>query len=304
LYVVPKFGGSDLDRIDRDSVKRFILDLRARGLAKNTIRLAVTTLRAVINAAVEDGLVSNNPAQGLGRFIKSERAARESSSLKPGEGELAGLQWGDIQFGDSDEDPDRYMLVQRNYDRRWSRTMLTPKSRKSRRVDRGRELRRLLLQLRDERLVKAFAQGKLDISEELVFPSDAGTPIEMNNFTARVFKPLLTNAGLRNIRFHDLRHTFGSLLIQTGASLAYVRDQMGHSSIQVTVDIYGHLIPSANISFVDMLDTLTCPQQSAIQPQQRIRKESDDLPQVLANVWLGGRDSNPDTQIQSLQSYH
>jgi len=334
LYVVPKFGGSDLDRIDRDSVKRFILDLRARGLAKNTIRLAVTTLRAVINAAVEDGLVSNNPAQGLGRFIKSEKAARESSSLKPGEverllqtareslnlreyalvftairsglreGELAGLQWGDIQFGDSDEDPDRYMLVQRNYDRRWSRTMLTPKSRKPRRVDMSRELRRLLLQLRDERLVKAFAEGKLDISEELVFPSDAGTPIEMNNFTARVFKPLLTKAGLRNIRFHDLRHTFGSLLIQTGASLAYVRDQMGHSSIQVTVDIYGHLIPSAIISFVDMLDTLTCPRQSAIQPQQRIRKESDDLAQVLGNVWLGGRDSNPDTQIQSLQSYH
>src|SRR5262249_7449522 len=107
----------------------------------------------------------------------------------------------------------------------------------------------------------------------------------------------------RNIRFHDLRHTFGNLLIQTGASLAYVRDQMGHSSIQVTVDIYGHLIPSANISFVDMLDTLTCPRQSAIQPQQRIRRGSEDFAQVLGNVWLGGRDSNPDTQIQSLQSY-
>jgi len=108
----------------------------------------------------------------------------------------------------------------------------------------SRELRRVLLQLRDERLVTAFPEGKPDISEELVFPSDAGTPIEMNNFTARIFKPVLTKAGLRKIRFHDLRHTFGSLLIQTGASLAYVRDQMGHSSIQVTVDIYGHLIPS------------------------------------------------------------
>jgi integrase len=288
----------------------------------------------VLSAALEDGLIEHNPDQGLGRFVKSEKAARESSSLKPKEverllqaaadwlslrdyaliltairaglreGELAGLKWGDIQFGESDDDPDRYMLVQRNYDRRWSRTMLTPKSRKARRVDMSRELRRVLLQLRDERLVTAFAEGKPDISEELVFPSDAGTPIEMNNFTARVFKPVLTKAGLRKIRFHDLRHTFGSLLIQTGASLAYVRDQMGHSSIQVTVDIYGHLIPSANISFVDRLDTLTSPQQSAIQPQQRIRRESDDSTQVLGNVWLGGRDSNPDTQIQSLQSYH
>src|SRR5947207_4007287 len=95
----------------------------------------------------------------------------------------------------------------------------------------------VLLQLRDERLVKTFAAGKFDISDELVFPSEAGTPIEMNNFSERVFKPLLSRAGLGKIRFHDLRHSYGSLLIQAGASLAYVRDQMGHSSIQVTVDI-------------------------------------------------------------------
>jgi integrase len=163
------------------------------------------------------------------------------------EGEIAALQWGDVQFGECEEDSDRYMLVQRNYDRRWSRKMLTPKSRKPRRVELSRELRRALLQLRDDRLVTAFAEGKSDVSDELVFPSGAGTPIEMNNFSERVFKPLLARTGLRRIRFHDLRHTFGSLLIQAGASLAYVRDQMEHSSIQVTVDIYGHLIPGANM---------------------------------------------------------
>lgn len=162
MYVLPKFAGSELDRIEREHVKRFISDLRARGLAKNTIRLAVTTLRAVLSAAIEDRLIEHNPAQGLGRFVKSEKAVRESSSLKPKEVERL-----------------------------------------------SRELRRVLLQLRDERLVKAFADGKPDICEELVFPSDAGTPIEMNNFTARVFKPLLTKTGLRSIRFQDLRHTFG-----------------------------------------------------------------------------------------------
>jgi integrase len=53
-------------------------------------------------------------------------------------------------------------------------------------------------------------------------------------------------AQLRRVRFHDLRHTFASLLIQHGESLAYVRDQLGHRSIQVTVDIYGHLVPGGN----------------------------------------------------------
>ncbi len=219
------------------------------------------------------------------------------------EGEIAAMQWGDIQFGKGEDDIDRYILVRRNYDRRWSKKMLTPKSRKPRRVDMSRELRRTLMRLRDARVVEALAQGKLDISELLVFHSEAGTPIEMNNFSERVFKPLLTTAGLRCVRFHDLRHTYGSLLIQAGASLAYVRDQMGHSSIQVTADIYGHLIPGANMAFVDKLDALTSPQQSATQPQQRTKLESDGFKEVVPNEWLGGRDSNPDTQIQSLQSY-
>jgi len=333
LYVLPRFGESRLDTIEREDVKRFISELRGRGFAKNTIRLAVTTLRAALNGAVEDGLIEHNPAQGLGRFVKSEKATREATSLKPKEverlleaaraqlgladyaliftavraglreGEIAALQWGDIQFGDSEEDEDRYIVVQRNYDRRWSHKMLTPKSKKPRRVDMRRELRRVLLQLRDDRLVKAFAEGKSDISDELVFPSEAGTPIEMNNFSERLFKPLVSGAGLRRIRFHDLRHSYGSLLIQAGASLAYVRDQMGHSSIQVTVDIYGHLIPGANVAFVDKLDATTSPQESARQPQDGKPRESDGSEEVLGNEWLGGRDSNPDTQIQSLQSY-
>jgi integrase len=333
LYVLPMFGESRLDCIQRDDVKQFISDLRARNFAKNTIRLAVTTLRAALTATVEDGLIQHNPARGLGRFVKSEKAAREATSLKPKEverllraakdelrlrdyaliftavraglreGEVAGLQWRDIQFGDNEDDSDRYILVQRNYDRRWSRKMLTPKSNKSRRVDMSRQLKRVLLQLRDER-TKPFTERESDISEELVFPSEAGTPIEMNNFSERVFKPLLTHTGLRTIRFHDLRHTFGSLLIQAGASLAYVRDQMGHSSIQVTVDIYGHLIPGANISVMDSLDAVTSPQQSAIQPQQRSERKLEKFQKVPKNEWLGGRDSNPDTQIQSLQSYH
>src|SRR5262249_8368401 len=119
-----------------------------------------------------------------------------------------------------------------------------------------------------------------------------------------VFKPLLKKASLKNIRFHDLRHTYGSLLIQAGASLAYVKEQMGHSSIQVTVDIYGHLVPGANISFAHRLDSVTTRPQSAIQPQQSKMSSGKENAEVLSNEWLGGRDSNPDTQIQSLQSYH
>lgn len=146
-------------------------------------------------------------------------------------GELVALKWGDIQFGENASDPNRYILVQRNYDHRWSRKFSTPKSKKARRVDLSRHLRTALLNLRDERLVAAFAAGHHSIAENLVFPSQSGTVLNMNNFIKRIFVPLVERAGLRKIRFHDLRHTFGSLLIQQGASLAYVKEQMGHSSI-------------------------------------------------------------------------
>ena len=80
-----------------------------------------------------------------------------------------------------------------------------------------------------------------------------GNPIDMHNVKNRHFYRCLKLAGLRRLRFHDLRHTFASLLIQNGESLAYVRDQLGHSSIKLTVDVYGHLVPGANRKAVNRL---------------------------------------------------
>lgn len=187
LYVLPRFGANSLDRIDRDSAKRFIAELREKKLSKNTIRLAVTTLRAVLSAAVEDRWIAHNPVQGLGRFVKSEKAEHEAVSLTTDEvgrllkttretlarqdyvliltalraglrqGELAALRWGDVQFGRGPEDIDRFLLVQRNYDRRWSKKMLTPKSGKPRRVDMSCELRQALLDLLNDLRTSATA---------------------------------------------------------------------------------------------------------------------------------------------------
>lgn len=90
-----------------------------------------------------------------------------------------------------------------------------------------------------------------------VFCTEEGSPLDGDNLRHRVFYKVLAKAGLRRIRLHGLRHTFASLLIQNGESLAYVRDQLGHASIQVTVDTYEHLIPGANRQAVDRLDDAT-----------------------------------------------
>jgi integrase len=115
-----------------------------------------------------------------------------------------------------------------------------------------------LVVVRGQRLLAAMQRekGKVLSEEEvrpLVFPSETGGPLDSRNVYHRDFLPCLEAAGLRRVTWHSLRHRFGPLLIQSGASLAYVKEQMGHSSIQVTVDIYGHLVPGESIKWIDKL---------------------------------------------------
>ncbi len=92
---------------------------------------------------------------------------------------------------------------------------------------------------------------------EWIFLSQDGTPLDSRHWRSRVFNKALGKTGLRKIRIHDLRHSYASLLIQAGESLAYIRDQLGHHSIKVTVDVYGHLAPEGNKEAVDWLDDPT-----------------------------------------------
>src|SRR5207245_766061 len=86
------------------------------------------------------------------------------------------------------------------------------------------------------------------------FHSRRGRTPHKSDFERRVSHEVLAKAGLHLIRFHDLRHTYASRLLQNGESVVYVKEQLGHSSIQVTVDTYGHLVPGADRAAVNRLD--------------------------------------------------
>ena len=83
-------------------------------------------------------------------------------------------------------------------------------------------------------------------ADELVFTNGTGAPVDPDNMIKRNFQPALEAAGLRRIRFHDLRHTFASLLIDQGENIKFIQSQLGHASIQTTIDRYGHLMPLKN----------------------------------------------------------
>jgi hypothetical protein len=168
-----------------------------------------------------------------------------------------------------------------------------------RRVDLSKQLRGVLMDLPDSRLLVAMMVGKNSIADDLVFPSRTGTVLKPDNIAPRYVEPALAKSGIRRVRFHDMRHSYGSFLIQDGASLAYVASQMGHSNIQITVDTYGHLIPGADIAWVDRLDAPSAQQQNAthVQPTTGMAKQEDA--QLVKKKWLPPRDSNPDMLIQS-----
>jgi hypothetical protein len=96
--------------------------------------------------------------------------------------------------------------------------------------------------------------GKNRSKPEWLFCNEVGTMLDPDNVRHRVFYKLLETTGLRRIRIHDLRHTFATRLLMNGESPAYVKEQMGHSSIHVTVDLYCHWIPGSNRQAVDRLD--------------------------------------------------
>ena len=114
------------------------------------------------------------------------------------------------------------------------------------------QLHDVLNRLHSQRLQEALAKGH-DYPNNICFHHKDGGHLSQNTIRG-CYKRLLDKAGIRELRFHDIRHTFASLLLTNGESLTYVKEQLGHSSIQTTVDIYGHLIPGSNREAVNRLD--------------------------------------------------
>jgi len=134
LHVTPIFGQRRVSEITRDDVKEFLASISSRAhFSRNTVRLILSALRAVLSAAQEDKLIESNPASKVGRFNKKEKGKAKAQAMSRTEaerfleavedlcpdyyplfftalraglrkGELIALQWGDVQFGESEAD--------------------------------------------------------------------------------------------------------------------------------------------------------------------------------------------------------
>jgi len=148
--------------------------------------------------------------------------------------------------------------------RSWSHHRFsTPKTHKSRLVDMSDQLARTLLAHR--RNLRVRFHGKLPslavpggMAEgdtiELLSPYFTGNQLDPSWFRRVPWRKVFEVADVQQVRIHDMRHTFASLLLQQGESLHYVKEQLGHASITTTVDTYGHLAQGSNRNAVNILD--------------------------------------------------
>ncbi len=256
LYVLPELGALKLADVQRRDVQRLADELLAVGRDASTIRNALMPLRVIYRRAIEDGDVAVNPCAGLRlpaargkreRIASPPEAAALLSVLQPLDralwgtafyaglrlGELRALRWKNVDLASG------VIRVQEALDHKGE--TIAPKSQSGRRnVPIVGALRELLLDV------------KLESSSEYVF-GNGEQPFSPSSVYLRA-RRAWREAGLERIGLHEARHTCASVMIAAGVNAKAITHYLGHSSIEVTFDRYGHLMPGNDAEAVALID--------------------------------------------------
>lgn len=255
-HLKPYFENYKINRVNYDKVEKFISHCLDNDMNILTLKKILINLGAIMTYAVRKRYIDYNPVRDMEKPKgQSEHTDKELNILTPvqiltlldvvkdlkhktlymaavttglRQGELLGLKWSDIDLFNNQ------IHVKRTYNHF---RFYEPKTKRSRRkVDVPPQM---MKQFKTWRL--ACPANDLD----LVFPNETGGPMSSLNMYNRKFLPAIKKAKLQ-IRFHDLRHTWISLLIDQGENIKYIQNQAGHASIKTTIDTYGHLMKDIN----------------------------------------------------------
>jgi integrase len=249
--------------LTRAQIKRLLITKLGEGYARPTVTLILSTVRSLLNSALEDGIITSNPSAKLGRALKLEappegnvneqvkaftreelarffEAAKQAplpygplfwvlalTGARVGEG--IALRWSDLDLSQ------RSLHIQRTLS---EGLLSTPKSGRDRLVLLSKRAATVLQRLQMTRADRA-KRLRWKTPPEYIFIAGEGTPPSKYNIR-EAFMDVLQRAGLpKHHTPHSLRHTYASLLLQNGESLKFVQEQLGHSTIKLTADLYG-----------------------------------------------------------------
>ncbi len=252
LHLKPGLGELPLDQVRGEAIDRFFAELADKGLGPKSRKNVRATLRRILASAVEWGYLEALPAlprikvpEPKFDFFSKEEASQLLEATRNREerlllmfalqtgaraGEQIAVEWGDVDWRNN------FVVFRR------SSTFGVVDHTKT-----GRERRVPLTQG-----LRVALRAHKHLRSALVFCNEDGTPYSLWQFHERLFM-VCRLAGLRKVRWHDLRHSFASQLVSEGVPLRQVQAWLGHSTMHMTMR-YAHLAPNAGSELIGVLD--------------------------------------------------
>ncbi len=279
LHIVSYIGQIKVADLRAEQIQRLYTHLITQKIGTNTIRKVHIVLHSALQQAVRLGIINRNPADiahppkeptkemkildesQISQLMISLRGHRWEALYQLAvvtgmrQMELLGLRWADLDW------IRQTLKVERQLDRSHGNGIQfsAPKTRYGKRT--------IALGVRTVAILRAHAERqqvvRINAAEkwqehDLIFTTSLGGPINPSNLL-KEFKKLLQEVGLPSIRFHDLRHTAASLMLNHNIPPIVVSRQLGHARASITLDIYGHLVPGMAAEVAEIVDEYVVP---------------------------------------------
>ena len=287
-HIIPVLGKIPLNKLTQSDLQQFYARLKTdgrlinveyygSGLSNRTVRLCHASCRSALEKAVEEGLIRVNPAIGcklppkksgemnvltqeeLQRFLIQIKEDGHyelflleiSTGLR--EGELLALQWDDLNFETGELRVNKTVTFVGH-----GIHLSEPKTKSS--------IRTIILPPAVLQVLKAYRET---INSRWMFPSPvkADMPVR-NNSVRKQLQKALERAGCRQVRFHDLRHTFATMALQHGMDVKTLSAIIGHISSATTLDIYSHVTDTMQRQAAVRIDRKICKTDTPIPPEE------------------------------------
>ena len=303
LHIKPELGEIPLNRLTQNDLQQFYARLKksgrktrtecyGEGLSDRMVRMCHATCRSALQRAVQDGLIRTNPAEGcklppkkaremqvlardeLQRFLIQAQAEGYYElfllDLATGlrRGELLALQWNDLDFETGVLTISKQVSLVRG-----KIVMSVPKTKSS--------IRKLVL---PSAVVQVLREYRESVHSRWMFPSPVLEDLPLN--PGSVYDRLqliLEHANCKQVRFHDLRHTFATLALQNGMDVKTLSAMLGHVSAATTLDIYTHITDDMRLTAAANIDRSigkAVPQEDASEPGQETAPATAEKPSM------------------------
>lgn len=254
-HFYPYFGKRKLVEIKANTIKAFIhKKMNENSLSKKTLNNMISLLGTFFQKFVDDEIIAVNPVSKIKKLTVEQKemkyltieqsnallrlAAKHYPDFYPflfiaiatgaRKNEISALCFNDIDF------TNKKITINKSL---YRGEITTPKTKRSfRTIDVPEKLLHVLKELK----MKSYDK------EGFIFRNKKGNPLDPDNLIKRRFNPLLKMAGIEHTSFHSIRHSYCSALISQNLPIKYISSQLGHSSIQITMDRYGHLLPEVH----------------------------------------------------------